>query len=249
MTLGSRRGFIYLPPRGASRVLVSAEHAGKAIPARYGRLGLPRREIDRHIGWDIGADGIVRELRDLTGCPALLGRISRLVVDLNRPVGAPDCIPESSDGTPVPGNRGLDRARREERIRTCHAPFHEEHARLIGRLRPAMLLSVHSFTPRLRDGGRERPWHCAVLYRDARVLGKACLRALRAIGGLKVGDNRPYRIRDDGDYTIPIHGDANAIPAVLVEVRQDLVGTPRGQRTWARHLRAMLAACDGVLGR
>ena len=45
---------VELRPGGASPFLLIADHAGQAVPARLGDLGLPRSELDRHIGWDIG---------------------------------------------------------------------------------------------------------------------------------------------------------------------------------------------------
>ena len=45
--------------------------------------------------------------------------------------------------------------------------------------------------------------------------------------------NQPYQISDDGDYTIPVHGEARGIEAVLFEVRQDLIASPEGQKAWA----------------
>ena len=43
-----------LRPDGASQFLLTADHAGRAIPRRLGDLGLPASELARHIAWDIG---------------------------------------------------------------------------------------------------------------------------------------------------------------------------------------------------
>jgi predicted N-formylglutamate amidohydrolase len=47
------------------------------------------------------------------------------------------------------------------------------------------------------------------------------------MGGEAAGivHNRPYQIEDDGDYTVPVHGEARGLDAVLIEIRQDLIAT------------------------
>lgn len=50
----------------------------------------------------------------------------------------------------------------------------------------------------------------------------------------------PYVISRDADYAVPIHGDDRGIPAVLVEIRQDLLSTRSGIEEWASRLAAAL---------
>ena len=52
-----------------------------------------------------------------------------------------------------------------------------------------------------------------------------------------IGDNEPYRIEPEYDYTVPVHGDAAGRDAVLLEVRQDLLGDDAGCEAWARRPR------------
>jgi predicted N-formylglutamate amidohydrolase len=56
-----------------------------------------------------------------------------------------------------------------------------------------------------------------------------------------VGDNEPYSGHLDGD-SIDRHALASGRPNVLVEVRNDLVQDPDGQRRWAARLAPVLAA-------
>ena len=58
-----------------------------------------------------------------------------------------------------------------------------------------------------------------------------------------VGDNEPYRIEKDGDYTIPNHGDNRDIPAILIEIRQDLIQEKAGQEKWAKIMISMIENC------
>ena len=48
-------------------------------------------------------------------------------------------------------------------------------------------------------------------------------RACAQDAALNVAANVPYVISRDADYAVPIHGDDRGIPAVLVEIRQDLL--------------------------
>jgi predicted N-formylglutamate amidohydrolase len=82
-----------------------------------------------------------------------------------------------------------------------------------------------------------------VLYAGAEPLGRALIEALRTEPALVVGENEPYRIEIEGDYTIPVHGDQRGLPAALVEVRQDLLATPAEIESWADRLtRALRSA-------
>ena len=108
--------FILHRAQGSSPFVLVADHAGQAIPAALGDLGLPAGEIDRHIGWDIGIAGVLRGLSPLLDAWAIEQVYSRLVIDCNRPLGSPTLMPETSDGTVVGGNAGLDQARRQARI-------------------------------------------------------------------------------------------------------------------------------------
>lgn len=197
---------------GHADVVLCCEHAGRAVPTALAGLGLPGAEMKRHIAWDIGAEGLARALSARLDAPLLVQRYSRLVVDCNRPFVAPDAIPEVSDGTPVPGNLGLNEGQRRARFAAIHAPFHDTMAELLDLRaeagRPAVLVAIHSFVPRLACGA-ERPWHLGALSnRDGR-LALAFLEAFRMHNsGLEAAHNQPYEVDDLGDYTIPVHGEA-----------------------------------------
>ena len=55
--------------------------------------------------------------------------------------------------------------------------------------------------------------------------------------------NQPYKIEKGGDYTIPIHGDDRNIPAILIEIRQDLINSVKGQKEWAELMVSMINSC------
>ncbi|MGB7934098.1 MAG: N-formylglutamate amidohydrolase [Gammaproteobacteria bacterium] len=99
-----------------------------------------------------------------------------------------------------------------------------------------MLLSIHSFTPVLN--GRPRPWHIGVSHWGGRRLAALMLGAVAHSGEFTVGDNAPYPIDDDVDYTIPVHGEGRGLPSVMIEIRQDGIQTAAGAAAWAARLAA-----------
>src|SRR5437762_9426619 len=104
-----------LRPEGRSDFLLTADHAGRAIPRRLGMLGLPDSELVRHIAWDIGIAGITERLAEALDATAVLQSYSRLVIDCNRQPGFDSSIPQLSELTAIPGNDSLEPAEREAR--------------------------------------------------------------------------------------------------------------------------------------
>ncbi len=228
-------------PHGRAPLLLVCDHAGRAIPAALGGLGLPGPALVRHIAFDIGAAQLTRRLARQMDGRAVLARYSRLVWDCNRAPDDPDTCPDQADGQPVPGNAGLDAAsltgRRGEIYQPYHAAIAREVARLVKRGPPPALISVHSFTPEL--GGRARPWHVGVLWnRDPRI-ARPLIAELRAQGHT-VGDNQPYSGRQVA-YTLDHHAAAAGLPHCAIELRQDLLAAPVGITRWADLLGRILA--------
>ena len=107
-----------LRPLGSGNLVLFCDHASNFVPLELDDLGLPPVELRRHIAWDIGAAGVTEVLSEIFDAPAVLCNTSRLVVDCNRHLDAPGLIPETSDGTVIPGNLQLGIAARADRIET-----------------------------------------------------------------------------------------------------------------------------------
>ena len=229
-------------PDGKSPFLLVADHAGNAMPRVLGRLGVAEAECERHIAWDIGIAGLGRLLADALDATLIRQNYSRLVVDCNRPPGAPTSIPQISELTPVPGNVGLSEAGRTARESEIFWPYHQRIKAELDRRRqagrPAALIALHSFTPVFK--GVARPWHAAVLYNRDPRLARGLKALLEAEKKFAVGDNAPYSVSDATDYTIPVHGERRGLPHVLIEIRQDLIGDENGQRAWSALLARLL---------
>ncbi len=182
-----------LRPEGRSDFVVTADHAGRAIPKRLGMLGLPEDELARHIAWDIGIAGVTERLSEALGAAAVLQNYSRLVIDCNRQPGLDSSIPTISELTAIPGNEGLSSDEREARQREIFQPYHARIEQLLESRsasgRRTLLIAMHSFTPVFKSVARKVD--IGVLYnRDAR-LPYIMLDLLRHEGDLNVGDNQP----------------------------------------------------------
>jgi predicted N-formylglutamate amidohydrolase len=231
--------FELLNPNGKANLLLLSDHASNAMPPRYKHLGLDASAMETHIAYDIGAAGVTRQLAKLMEAPALLSRWSRLLIDLNRDPGDPTSIPEQSDGTPIPGNRNLPAAERQARIVRYFTPYHRAVDERLQAFRKRTLVpcvvSIHSFTPQL-NGGDKRPWHAGVLWDKDPRLALPLLNTLRPQRDIEVGDNEPYSARAPKGYTMEQHAVKHGLPHAVVEIRQDLIGDEKGQKSWAERL-------------
>jgi predicted N-formylglutamate amidohydrolase len=234
---------------GRSPFLLTCDHYGRRIPRRLGDLGLPAGELTRHIAWDIGIAGVADALSKHLDAHLIAQRYSRLVIDCNRPPAAPSSIPRMSEATTIPGNEGLARDATEARRRTIFDPYHHHIDEVIdARLRagmPTVLVSLHSFTPVY--AGIIRPWHVGTLYHRDTRLPPLLLSLLRGEADLVVGDNEPYAVSDETDYTIPVHGEARGLMNSGIEIRQDLIADQVGQSEWAERLARIFAEIETTL--
>jgi predicted N-formylglutamate amidohydrolase len=231
-----------LRPEGRSDFVLTADHAGRAIPKRLGTLGLPASELARHIAWDIGIAGVTERLSEALDAAAVLQNYSRLVIDCNRQPGLDSSIPTISELTAIAGNDGLSPAQGEARRREIFHAYHQRIAALLDARhasgRRTLLVAMHSFTPVFKSVARDV--EVGILYnRDARF-ARIMLDLLRREGDLTVGDNQPYAVGDLSDYTVPVHGEQRGLPHVEIEIRQDLIADAAGQAEWAARLARLL---------
>lgn len=228
---------------GRSPIVLICEHASNYMPPEYHGLGLDAAELSRHIAWDIGAADVTRGLSRRLDAPAFLGTYSRLLIDLNRPLDAASSIPVRSEATQIGGNLGLGRAERERRVRQIFMPF---HARIAAHIesrertgRRSVIVAVHTFTRNYLDS--TRPWDAGILFGQAHALAESVIGRLRSDPKLNVAANVPYGVSAQDDYGLLVYGDFRGNPAVLVEIRNDLVATAAGADQWAQRLASALA--------
>lgn len=227
--------------QGTSPYVLLCEHASRFIPAEHNGLGLSEADLSRHIAWDIGAAQVAEALSLALDAPLVVAGYSRLLIDLNRPVGSATSIPEVSETTVIPGNLNLTAEESARRVILYFEPYQAAVRQLLDARQASgchtKIVGVHSFTPVFK--GVERHCHAGILYRKARGFGHALAQAL---GGSQqaIAENQPYQIEDDSDYTVPVHGEARGLDAVLVEIRQDLIADEGGASVWATRLAVAL---------
>ncbi len=234
---------------GRSPFFLTCDHYGRLIPRVLGQLGLPESELTRHIAWDIGIAGVAESLSKQLDAHLIVQRYSRLVIDCNRPPHAASSIPLISEATTVPGNEGISNEAAAVRRAEIFDPYHRRIDEIIDARReaglPTVLVSLHSFTPVY--AGIPRPWHIGTLYHRDTHLPPLLRKALRAEGDLVVGDNEPYAVSDDTDYTIPVHAEARGLINTGIEIRQDLISDPAGEKSWADRLARIFAEVEPLL--
>ncbi len=233
---------------GASDFVIVVDHAGRRIPRRLGDLGAPAAELERHIAWDIGAWAVALKLARLLDADLIGQTYSRLVIDCNRDPSVESAVLALSETTPIPGNAGITPAEIAARRAAIFDPYHDRIRALLdarqAQGRRTVLIALHSMTDVYK--GERRLMQCAVLYnRDVRF-AHLLLGVLRREAGLIVGDNQPYSVSDDSDYTIPRHGEGRGLPHVEIEMRQDLITAEPGQAEWAERLAQALTASDAL---
>ena len=219
---------------GASPFLLVGDHAGAAIPAALGDLGVSAADRARHIAIDIGVAALGRALAGRLDAPFIHQRYSRLVIDCNRDPARPDAMPAASDGTPIAANAALNDVARNARVAAIHTPYHQAIAAMLDARaaagRETILIALHSFTPAM--GGVARPWQVGVLHHQGDLrFARALLAVLHHDETLTVGDNQPYQM-DQIDYTVPRHAWPRGLRYAEIEVRQDLIADAAGVAEW-----------------
>ena len=234
----------------ASPFLLIGDHAGVAVPAALGDLGLPPEELERHIACDIGVAGMGSKLGRALDATFIRQTYSRLVIDCNRGPGWADSIPPISDFTVIEANRNLSAQAASRRRELIFQPYHDAisaalDARFAAGL-PTTLISLHSFTPVMQ--GASRPWTYGVLHQGDSPFSQAVLAQLRQrFGEAVIGDNQPYSLSSETDYSVPFHAVARGLDYLEIEVRQDLIAEPEGQAQVAAVLAEVLPAALAAL--
>jgi predicted N-formylglutamate amidohydrolase len=217
-------------------VLLLCEHAGCQVPERLGDLGLPNSTLRSHIGWDIGAESVAREISRQLSAPLVLQRYSRLVIDGNRPPHSTQSIPEISFGTIIPANQNLAPSEKSVRIKAIFDPMTQAIEEGFARCRRSAAFSIHSFTPQDANGN-SRPWHAGFLSRKSLKTAQKLLDSVRQQDpDLALALNEPYQIEDETDWFIPVFAEAKELPHCLIEIRNDQISDAAGIEKWANLL-------------
>jgi predicted N-formylglutamate amidohydrolase len=236
-------------PGGISPVLVVCDHASNRIPKSLGTLNVSADVLASHVAWDPGAYAVALGLAGLLNAPLVATAFSRLVYDVNRPPDSPQAIRTVSEIFDIPGNRDLSERARAGRVKAIYAPFHDRINALIAnreaRGKPTVLVTVHSFTPVYH--GRSREVELGILHdADARLADR--LLAATEAGDLITRRNEPYGPADGVTHTLVKHAIGRGLLNVMIEIRNDLIGTAEQQANMARQIAALLRSALPDLG-
>lgn len=225
--MSARQTYELINPQGRFPLILTCEHASYSLPTEYQGLGVTESDVQRHIGWDIGARAVVAQLAQVLDAPAICSGYSRLLIDCNRALNDHDLIVEQSDHTIVPGNHNLTVEERQRRIAHFYDPYHEAIDFLVQSHagQPLTLLSVHSFTPVL--GKKERRFDLGVLFDAYDDLAHEVGQRLHHEGH-RVRYNEPYSGYDGLIFSARNHGEKNGIVYLELEVNQNLIETTEG---------------------
>lgn len=241
---GEKPVFEVINPKGTAPIVLVCEHASHTIPTYFDGLGLSKEDQISHIAWDPGAKDVAIALSKAFDAPLVCSRISRLVYDCNRPPESPTAIPGQSETTPIPGNQSLSSIESQARIEQIYVPFDTCLSHLIeqkqaGGIKPA-LVTIHSFTPVYF--GKQRSVELGILHADDARLADGMLTASAKFPELQVERNQPYGPEDGVTHTLEIHGESNALPNVMIEIRNDLLTNPDAIARMAAMLKTMIGS-------
>lgn len=218
-----------------ARIVLVADHASNFVPDDV-ELGIDPVLMDTHIAVDIGVEGVADRLARRHSMPAHIACVSRLVCDLHREADNPAAVPTTSDGHLITGNIG---ANFDRRINDFHMPYHNGLEAWLDATRPSLIVSLHSFTPKLEETGEERPWEVGLLYNNDDRAARHAIRLFEE-QGISVGDNQPYSGKEL-NATMNRHAEAKGRAYCAIEIRNDLIATEAGQARFA----AMIADISG----
>jgi predicted N-formylglutamate amidohydrolase len=213
----------------ADYILLTCEHGGNRVPARYRRLfrGL-QGNLKTHRGYDLGALLMAREMSASFEAPLVASTVTRLLVDLNRSAGHPRLHAEAV--------RNSSREERHRILAEHYCPYRAQTEHLIrkaiARGRRVIHVSSHSFTPEMN--GKVRTADVGLLYDPARPReARMCVRWKKALERiapeLRVRRNYPYSGTDDGFIPyLRSRFRPSAYIGIEIEINQAIVvGEPR----------------------
>jgi predicted N-formylglutamate amidohydrolase len=224
------------------RIVLVCEHATNHIPTAWGTLGLDEAQRRAHIAWDPGALGLARGLAALLDAPLVHAQVSRLVYDCNRAPDQTGAMPARSEVHEIPGNAALSADERARRTEAVYLPFHDTLHRLLMRRIAAglapVVVTVHSFTPVYF--GQPRRVEFGVIHDADPRLAEAILTEARMQTPLRAELNAPYSAADDVTHTLRLQATPYGLPNAMLEVRNDLIATPRTEAAMAETLAPVL---------
>jgi predicted N-formylglutamate amidohydrolase len=232
---------------GRARLLLVCEHASNFIPAQFDNLQLSEDVLHSHAALDIGANDLAQAISRLLDAPLVSTTVSRLVYDCNRRSDAIDAIPKKSEIYQIPSNQNLSDAEVRDRFEKYYLPFETAISnRLAEFSAPALLVTIHSFTPVYH--GETRKVDIGIISdRDSR-LSDQMVKLASDQTTLSVEANMPYGPEDGVTHTLGLHGNKNGLLNAMIEVKNDLLGSVEKCQEIALILATLISASAAHFG-
>ena len=227
---------------GIGAVVLLCEHASRYIPDAFDDLGLAKDVRCSHVAWDPGAFGVALGLSNALDAPLIAGTVSRLLYDCNRPPEAASAIPVRSEVFDIPGNVGLTNGQKQQRADAIYHPFCQAITDLLAarkaRGQDTVIVTLHSFTPLYF--GKPRAVEIGILHDSDTRLADAMMAAATNLPGRQVERNAPYGPQDGVTHSLKLHGFANGLANVMLEIRNDLLGSPKDEAAMTQEILSLL---------
>lgn len=185
-------------------IVISCEHATNIIPNKYA-AHYDRNQLNSHLGFDAGAAHLAKQLGRRLNRTPVLGRVSRLLIDLNRSESNRALFSAIS-------KTKLSLSQRQSLIETIYRPYRNqiktEIESQLKNNRQTVHLSIHSFTPILNLV--ERKVDIGFLYNPKRLEERQFANQIITTiknhqtyhkSQLIIGRNSPYKGISDGCTT------------------------------------------------
>ncbi len=224
------------PAAAGSRVLVVCEHASNRVPAGMRDLGLSGEALQSHAAWDPGAIGVAEVMADQMLAALVQAGVSRLVYDCNRPPEAPSAMPARVEKYGIPANEALTAEMRQKRVTQVYEQFATALARQIRDTRAELklMVTIHSFNPTFH--GEVRGVEVGILHGKDDRFASAMMGDIPSGFPFAARMNEPYSAADGVAHTLDLHGAANGLLNVMIEIRNDLIQSTNQQKEVAANL-------------
>jgi len=204
-------------------IIISCEHGGNSVPDKYKALFAGSEDVLKsHRGWDPGALEVATYLANKLGVPLVSMTTTRLLVEMNRSFDSPELFSEFSGG--------LSKEEKAAVLNDYYFPYRLSlETQLAALPKPALHLSVHSFTPVLNgivrtvdigllfDPFRQQEAEVCTVWREALSV---------ALPSLSIQFNEPYKGTDDGFTTsLKQKFPGEEYLGIELEINQKYVGT------------------------
>lgn len=214
------------------RIIVTCEHAGNRVPARFKKLFNGQRKIlDTHEGIDIGALDAARHLSRVLKAPLHSQNFTRLLIEGNRSLGSKSLFSRFSSDL----SDGDKRLLLNEIYFPFRIPVESQIRSWLRQKKTVLHLSVHTFTPVWR--GKVRRVDVAFLHDSTkkkenvlRDFWRSAVKKLRP--GFRMPTNKPYSGMWDG-FGQSLRDRFNNPRLVVMEIEINQCFPIAGGREWA----------------